>query len=137
MRNRYYTPEEANAVLGEVKEKVLSMRSALRELRGLAAVLRDPREESDDPMRRKGKKRMLSLQKTINGLFDDMTQMGIEIKDLEHGLVDFPALKAGQEVLLCWRLGEESVRYWHTLADGYRGRRSLDDIPDEVWLWSN
>lgn len=54
---------------------------------------------------------------------------GIQIKDLDRGLVDFPHLRpdTGEEVLLCWELSEPAVRYWHTVDGGYAGRRPIRD----------
>jgi hypothetical protein len=52
-------------------------------------------------------------------------ELGGQVKDVEQGLVDFPALRSGEEVLLCWRLGEDEIRYWHGLEDGFAGRREL------------
>ncbi len=47
------------------------------------------------------------------------------VKDLDEGLVDFPARREGKDVLLCWRLGEDEVAYWHGLEEGFSGRREL------------
>jgi hypothetical protein len=47
------------------------------------------------------------------------------VKDLDAGLVDFPARREGVEVLLCWRLGEDEVGYWHGLEEGFSGRKPL------------
>jgi hypothetical protein len=52
-------------------------------------------------------------------------ELGAVVKDLDLGLVDFPALRDGQEVLLCWQVGEEDVAHWHGLEDGFAGRRPL------------
>jgi hypothetical protein len=47
------------------------------------------------------------------------------VKDIDEGLVDFPALRHGETVLLCWMLGEDHVAHWHTIEDGFAGRRPL------------
>jgi hypothetical protein len=52
-------------------------------------------------------------------------QSGIVLRDIDRGLVDFPALIDGREVLLCWELGEEEVAYWHDLDTGFDGREPL------------
>ena len=56
----------------------------------------------------------------------DLTERGIQIKDLERGLVDFPHIRDGQEVFLCWELGEDTISYWHELEAGYAGRQLLE-----------
>lgn len=54
-------------------------------------------------------------------------EMGVQVKDLEVGLIDFPTLFRGEEVLLCWRFGEERIEHWHGLTEGFRGRRPIDE----------
>jgi hypothetical protein len=56
---------------------------------------------------------------------DDIVDLGVEVKDLDEGLVDFPAQRRGETVLLCWQLGEDEIRYWHTPQEGFSGRRPL------------
>jgi len=51
---------------------------------------------------------------------------GCQVKDLETGLLDFPTLYHGKEVLLCWRLGEDAIQFWHGLEEGFRGRKPID-----------
>ncbi|NQU12311.1 DUF2203 domain-containing protein [bacterium] len=51
--------------------------------------------------------------------------LGIQIKDFDRGLIDFPHLRNGQEVFLCWELEEDDVEFWHGLDDGYAGRERL------------
>jgi hypothetical protein len=54
-----------------------------------------------------------------------MAELGVQIKDVDRGLVDFPAWRGEEEVFLCWHLGEDRVRYWHDLQSGFAGRREL------------
>jgi len=55
-----------------------------------------------------------------------LTELGVEIKDVDSGLVDFPSRRHGEDVLLCWRVGEDSVEFWHDLEAGYAGRLPID-----------
>jgi hypothetical protein len=55
-----------------------------------------------------------------------LEELGVVIKDLDAGLVDFPALRDGDDVLLCWRVGEPSVEFWHDLEEGFAGRKPID-----------
>jgi hypothetical protein len=50
---------------------------------------------------------------------------GAQIKSLEEGLLDFPSRREGEEVLLCWKLGEDEIRYWHGVDEGFAGRKPL------------
>lgn len=56
--------------------------------------------------------------------------MGIYIKDLDHGVIDFLGTRNGQEVLLCWRYGEEDINFWHDVNAGFAGRQSIDGLVD-------
>ena len=62
------------------------------------------------------------LRDVVGRLLD----LGVEVKDADVGLVDFPSRRAGEDVLLCWRAGEDAVEYWHDLEEGYAGRKPID-----------
>jgi hypothetical protein len=55
-----------------------------------------------------------------------LEELGVSVKDLDLGLLDFPALRDGVEVELCWRPGEDAVEHWHGVGEGYRGRKPID-----------
>lgn len=63
----------------------------------------------------------------LNSIIEEIHREGAQIKDLERGLVDFPAIIHGQDVLLCWELGESAVMYYHDHAVGYMGRKPIPD----------
>jgi Uncharacterized conserved protein len=129
---RHFTPEEANAALDEVRplvEKMVGHRRAhvdalarqeeLEErIKGNGggippSTLADAAEEVEREAR--------ALAQTI----DEIDEHGAQVKDLDEGLIDFPALRGGETVLLCWRLDEDEIRYWHRVEDGFAGRRPL------------
>jgi hypothetical protein len=59
-------------------------------------------------------------------LLGALQEAGIVVRDIDRGLIDFPTIRDGEEVYLCWELGEDSIDWWHDLEDGYRGRQPLD-----------
>jgi len=61
----------------------------------------------------------------MNKRVDELQDLGAIVKDLEFGLVDFPAEKYGENVMLCWKFGEPEVSYWHGAREGYKDRRAL------------
>ena len=65
---------------------------------------------------------VIRFQEIVSGLKDE----GIQIKDFGRGLVDFPHLREGREVFLCWQLGEDTISYWHDIEAGFAGRQLLD-----------
>jgi hypothetical protein len=57
----------------------------------------------------------------------EIDAIGVQVKDMDSGLLDFPCRVDDQVVLLCWRMGEAAIEHWHTMEDGFKGRRPLDD----------
>jgi len=129
---RYFTPEEANAALPQVRplvEQMVHRRQAYgaaeaRRSEALASIAGNgggipPSElarvhaEADRAGRELGR----CVQR--------IHAQGAEVKDAERGLIDFPALRDGIEVCLCWHLGEEEIAYWHGLEEGFAGRKPL------------
>jgi hypothetical protein len=129
---RHFTPDEANAELVAVRPLVERM--VEQRQRHVDALARQ--EELEGHIRGNGggippaelaetaaevERVARELAKTI----DDIVAHGAEIKDLDEGLIDFPALRHGETVLLCWKLGEDEIRYWHTVEGGFAGRQEL------------
>ena len=56
----------------------------------------------------------------------EIDSMGVQVKDLGIGLLDFPCEVEGQKILLCWKLGETAIAYWHSLEEGFAGRKPID-----------
>jgi hypothetical protein len=61
----------------------------------------------------------------LDGLLRQVQELGVEVKGIEQGLVDFPSLREGRLVYLCWQAGEDRVMYWHDLDAGFAGRQPL------------
>jgi len=74
-------------------------------------------------------RRRAEREKTLQEARDtllEIDEIGVQVKDLEKGLLDFPCVVDGQTVLLCWKLGEKEIGFWHTTEDGFTGRKPLD-----------
>ena len=65
--------------------------------------------------------------KILAGKLEQLQDMGVLIKDLDIGLLDFPTLYRGREVYMCWRLGELRIENWHGVSEGFQGRRPIDE----------
>ncbi|SRR6266571_3015703 len=63
----------------------------------------------------------------LKEIFETVEEMGVLIKDLDIGLIDFLTLYHGREVCLCWKLGEDRIRFWHGTDEGFAGRKAIDD----------
>jgi hypothetical protein len=69
--------------------------------------------------------RLQKLHESLRETLGELADIGIQVKDVDRGLIDFPALIDGQDALLCWQLGEPQIAYWHTPEAGFAGRRLL------------
>ena len=74
---------------------------------------------------RRRAQREKALQEARDTLVE-IDEIGVQVKDLENGLLDFPCVMEGQTVLLCWKLGEKEIGFWHTTEEGFAGRKPLD-----------
>jgi hypothetical protein len=73
--------------------------------------------------RAEGDKALQNVKDTIA----EIDAIGVQVKDLDMGLLDFPCLVDGAIVLLCWKLGEASIQFWHGVEEGFRGRKPIDE----------
>lgn len=69
---------------------------------------------------------MAEATQRADALISEIQTLGVVVKDLEMGLVDFPALRHGAEVYLCWRLGEQGIGWWHPVETGFAGRQPIE-----------
>jgi hypothetical protein len=131
---RLFTPDEANAALPEVRPLVERMVEERRSLVVLGEELEDVQALIGGNGGSLDAGRVGELQEAVGraaaslaGLVDEIQQLGVQVKDLDRGLVDFPAQhpESGDEVLLCWELGEADVAHWHGLEEGFAGRKPL------------
>ena len=75
-------------------------------------------------------RRKAEREKTIQTVKDAVAEIdatGVQVKDLDIGLLDFPCEVEGRIVLLCWKLGEQGITHWHTPSEGFAGRKPIDD----------
>jgi len=122
-----YTIEEANALVPQVRAIVLQLAVEQRRLDAAHAEMHRQLSTNGDPAAASRATReeteVGQIRDGMRGLADHLSAMGIELRDMELGLVDFPALRDGRRVWLCWRLADPSVAYWHGTDEGYANRR--------------
>jgi hypothetical protein len=97
----------------------------VREYEEVAAhrTMDQPDEEAD-----RLERETQQLARDIDGYIGEIRQLGVEMKGIDSGLIDFPAEVDGRPVLLCWQLGEESVQYWHEEEAGFAGRQPVTSL---------
>jgi hypothetical protein len=124
LHHRHWTPEQANALLPIVGDTVRRLREARRRLAegGLDDELAQRANATGGAW--PGRERARASIEVALG-FEQLERLDLVVRDLERGLVDFPALIDGREVYLCWLLDEPAVRHWHGVEAGFAGRRPL------------
>ena len=146
---RFFDIDDANAVLPELREILATLRDERTQLialrdefarettpgRGSSAGEEGAEPGADAPRDRAGTEERRRLRLRMQGVIDQMQagvaridELGVTLREIETGLVDFPALVSGRQVWLCWRLGEGDVEFWHELDSGFGGRRPLADL---------
>jgi hypothetical protein len=125
IHERHYSVDEANGFLPSVKPVLRKLRDAKDQLTDSEAheVLSDAAPgNGGGPAGRQVGEAFLEVRRMLGAL----QEAGIVVRDIDRGLIDFPAIRDGEEIYLCWELGEDAVEHWHDLEAGYRGRQPLD-----------
>ncbi len=119
---RRFTVEEANALLSSLEPILHRIRKARQ------VVLKGGERIRESAMTDGGGKQDKAYWRALESLrrdLEEVTGQGIILRDPETGLIDFPTMREGREVFLCWRLGEDAVAFWHGPESGFSGRRPL------------
>ncbi len=133
--SRRFTLETAESLLPEIEKgmrKAIALKSTLDEAQTelqavaqrvmmLGGVLVD-REKLHENKRRRDE-----CAESLKIIVQNIQELGCIIKDLDIGLVDFPTLFRGEEVYLCWKLGEPGIEFWHGTQEGFAGRKPIDE----------
>lgn len=125
VHERHFTREEASALLPRIKEMLRELRSSKDQLTDTEAHEALSEAAPGNGGGDEGKQVGVAFLE-VRRLLGAIEESGIVLRDIDRGLVDFPAVIDGREVYLCWELGEDDVAYWHDLDSGYRGREPLD-----------
>jgi len=120
---RRFTVEEADAMLPDLRESLARMREARQVMLRTGEKVRESvAGNGGGPEGTEYSEAVRTLKSAVERLSEE----GIILRDVESGLVDFPATLEGRLVFLCWRLGEDSVAHWHDVDTGFPGRRPLE-----------
>ncbi|NOJ27600.1 MAG: DUF2203 domain-containing protein [Nitrososphaera sp.] len=122
----YYTPQTANKAIPEVKRMFANIVNQKKQVVVLQQELQSI-ADLGSPFDRYVKKKQ-ELNSAVTKLYkaiEDLEGTGVMIKGVDEGLLDFPAKRFEEEVWLCWKAGEEEVRFWHGKDEGFMGRKPL------------
>jgi len=106
----FYTPKSAEEVLPEVRQTVQRI-----------IVIKSATDEAKDDSE------MTVAMKKLEEEVKKLEELGCVLKDMSMGLIDFPAVRLGERVWLCWKLGEDHIRYWHSRHEGFGGRKPVEE----------
>jgi hypothetical protein len=143
--SRFFDLDAANGTIPELRTILETLRDERHQLIALrdefarqAALETTPGSATDDPAVARAREQAVQrkrLRLRMQGVIDQMQagvaridELGVTLREIEIGLVDFPALVNGRQVWLCWQLGEGDVEWWHELSDGIGGRRPLIEL---------
>jgi hypothetical protein len=131
---RTYTPEEANAALAELRpvaERMVAHRRALTEAqRRQAQLVVKIAGDGGDLGPSDLQEAAAAIQREAEAIADCVRVFDaadVQVKSLEEGLLDFPSERNGEDVFLCWQVGEEKVAFWHGIDEGFAGRKPIDE----------
>jgi len=133
--DRYFTLEEAQSLLPVVEallKRALEAKRAAEEVEeklealGRKVFLMGGMFLDIERVRRNRAAYEAHMQQAKDSL-GEIDAIGVQVKDLDTGLLDFPCSVEGETVLLCWKMGESSIGFWHTLDGGFRGRQPVDE----------
>jgi hypothetical protein len=133
VRERSFTIEQADAYVPRLEALITRMQQSALRLRterdAVAAAL--AMEAPSLPVDRLLAERpqLRRVVEDLDAAIEAIERLGVELKDVELGLIDFPAVLDGEAVYLCWQFGEDRVRFWHRRSEGFGGRRPLGGIP--------
>ena len=125
VHERHFSREGANALLPQLTALLSQLQEAKDELTDTEAHEALSEAAPTNGGGEQGRQVGVAFLE-VRRILETVERAGIVLRDIDQGLVDFPALMDGREVYLCWELGEDEVGYWHDLEGGYGGREPLD-----------
>jgi len=122
-----FTPQEASRLLPDVKMKL----KEIMERKKVADTLKEDLERYslvgfDTPELAQRNQELDMVVKDLMMKVSELEDLGLKVRDIDMGLVDFPAMRFGNMVFLCWRYGESDIEFWHPANEGFNGRKSLN-----------
>ena len=131
---RLFTVSEAQALLdGELRaeaERMVEVRARSRDLesrwRRLVIAIGSNGGNFEKPEVRRLRAELKATHEELAEIVKRFDDHGVQVKDLDSGLIDFPTVIDGEPALLCWRVGEQRIDFWHTLEGGFAGRQPLE-----------
>jgi hypothetical protein len=123
---RIFTLGEAQALLPELKRRIAVLRTLKRSMEQkaahISALAEKSRESSGSATGTRYVRELMDFQRELR----EIAETGCVLRDVDRGLLDFPAIRSGRKIFLCWAWGEESIGWWHDEDTGFAGRQPLE-----------
>ena len=127
MEERIFTIEDAQSLLPRLRTILAEIGQEWEHIRELNPEIQKARDSAPfDGYSKFGVEYVVAVSHLMS-LIQQIRDLGVHLKDPEKGLCDFPYIKDGRMVYLCWQLGEDSIQYWHDMETGFAGREPLDE----------
>jgi len=123
---RYFTLEEANRTLDTIRPMVEEIQTIRLDILATQPETWSAIERSAGNGGNPAMSKLVKNFDRLDDLLHRIQNAGVQVKDINTGLLDFPALREGHEVCLCWKLGEGQIEYWHEIDAGFAGRQPID-----------
>lgn len=129
--SEHFTPEKANSLLPRLRQWLTRMQADKQRLERVQEKLVELgiKAAGDGRLAEQelnaAEQEAERLSREIDKLLEQIHALGCKVKDVDRGLIDFPARREGQRIYLCWQLGEEKVAFWHDVQSGFAGRQPL------------
>ena len=131
MVQKYFTVDSAQKQIPKIKKSLLKLQHLKKAIDAILSVRIDPMEIGYDEFLETNTKLNKEYHKISYEFYkgvEKLEKTGCVLKDLEQGLVDFYCKFEGRDIFLCWKLGEEKVKAWHEVDDGFAGRKPIIDL---------
>ncbi|MFD2671274.1 DUF2203 domain-containing protein [Marinicrinis sediminis] len=129
--DKYFTLQEAEQLLPLLKKEIHSLQQLQQSLKEKAEYLhelKDQQAEDGAIFQTESELEFIQLQAKLH--IQNIHRQGVWLKSVEFGLLDFPSMLDGEEVLLCWKQGEDEIRYYHAIDSGFMGRIPIEKDQD-------
>jgi len=125
IKNKYFSVEEANAFIPKLLIDIPRIQDLMKRLINDFPDVRKAREKAQQNGGSLQGADYINCVLMINSLTEELESKGCILKGIEHGLIDFPSLRDGKEVYLCWKNPEPQIEYWHDIQSGFAGRQRI------------
>ena len=125
IKNKFFSVEEANGLIPQLLIDIPRIQILMKNLVDEYLDINKAREKAQLNGGSMQGADYLNCVLKINYLTDELESKGCVLKGIEHGLVDFPSLRDGKEVYLCWKNPEQRIEYWHDIQSGFTGRQRI------------